>query len=66
MQSYVCTVCGYLYDVQSAERDVEGNLIPFEQLDPEWVCPTCGVRLDLFTQTDSDRVPDLTRAWREK
>jgi rubredoxin len=58
MQAYECTVCGYLYDVQSAERDTEGNLISFTDLDPDWICPVCGVRLDLFRPVDSDRIPD--------
>jgi len=66
MQSFLCTVCGYLYDIQSAERDVEGNVIAFENLDPDWVCPVCGVRLDLFNPVESDRVPDITLDRREK
>lgn len=60
MQAYMCTVCGYLYDVQSAEKDPEGNLIAFENLDPEWTCPVCGVPEELFLPSESDRVPDVT------
>jgi rubredoxin len=60
MQAFMCTVCGYLYDTQSADRDVENNVMQFQDLDPEWHCPVCDVRSDLFQPVDSDRVPDVT------
>jgi rubredoxin len=60
MQAYECTVCGYLYDEQSAERDAEGNLLEFQNLDTDWVCPICGVRQDLFKVTESNRIPDVS------
>jgi rubredoxin len=59
VKAYICTVCEYLYDVQTAKKNTEGNLIPFEELDSEWRCPNCGVRPDLFIPTESDRTPDL-------
>jgi rubredoxin len=59
MQAYMCTVCGYVYDTQSADHDIEGKLILFQNLDPDWQCPVCGVRLDLFQPIESDRLPDV-------
>ena len=58
MQAYICTVCGYLYDEQSAEKTIEGVIVSFEDIDPEWTCPVCGVTQDLFEPTQSSRVPD--------
>ncbi len=60
MKAYVCTVCGYLYDDQTADKNLERNPIPFEALDDEWICPNCGSKPDLFLPTDSDRTPDIT------
>ena len=60
MQAYICSVCGFLYDDESAEKDLEGHLIPFEALDDEWACPICGTKEDLFKQTESDRTIDIT------
>ncbi len=62
IQAYECTVCGYLYDAQSAERDTEGNLLEFQNLDTDWVCPICGVGQDLFRETDSSRLPDVSQS----
>jgi rubredoxin len=59
MKAYVCNVCGYLYDDESAEKSKEGILTPFEALPEDWVCPVCGVKQDLFTPSDSDRTADL-------
>lgn len=41
MATYICTVCGYVYD-----EDVEGTL--FEQLPNDWVCPVCGEGKEVF------------------
>ena len=65
MQAYICTVCGYLYDIQSADRSIEGNPMPFEDLDPEWSCPVCGVKQDLFVPEESHRVPDVPTSSRK-
>lgn len=59
MKAYICTVCGYLYDEESAKKNVEGVSIPFEDLGDDWICPICGVNQDLFIPTDSDRTHDL-------
>ncbi len=44
MDSYVCTVCGYVYD--PAIGDAEGGITPgtnFEVIPAGWICPLCGV-----------------------
>ncbi len=58
MKSYICKVCGYLYDEETAEKDVSGKPVPFEEIPPEWVCPVCGVGQDLFQETYSNRPED--------
>lgn len=59
MQAYICTVCGYVYDIQSADHNVEDKLIPFDNLDQDWQCPVCGVRSELFKPVESERMPDV-------
>lgn len=51
MKSYVCTVCGYVYD--PAVGDEDNGINPgtaFENLPEEWVCPLCGVGKDQFEE----------------
>jgi len=49
MGTYVCSVCGYIYDPAVGDEE---NAIPpgtsFENLPEEWVCPVCGVGKDRF------------------
>ena len=59
MQAYYCTVCGYLYDDETADKNVEGNPVIFEELDSEWRCPVCDVQAALFQPLDSNRTPDV-------
>jgi len=60
MQAYICTLCGFLYDDESAQLSPENKRIPFEEIDAlEWICPGCGVKADLFKQTTSTRTPDV-------
>lgn len=59
MNAYMCTVCGYVYDQESSEKTEAGRLIPFQELPEDWMCPVCGVGMDLFELTDSDRTPDV-------
>jgi len=59
MKAYICKVCGYLYDEESAEKNIANQAIPFEALDPEWTCPGCGVSQELFEETYSNRPPDV-------
>lgn len=51
MASYVCNVCGYIYD--PAEGDPEFRVPPgtaWEELPEDWVCPVCGADKDQFTR----------------
>ena len=53
MKSYVCLVCGYVYD--PAVGDEDSGIKPgtsFEDLPDDWVCPLCGVGKDQFTVID--------------
>ena len=59
MQAYICTVCGFLYDDESADHTQEGKPIKFRDLDFDWICPSCGVKGHLFKQTTSTRPPDI-------
>lgn len=49
MESYVCTICQYVYDPAAGDPDngiAPGT--PFSQLPDNWVCPVCGAGKDLF------------------
>jgi len=59
MNAYVCSVCGYLYDNETAEKNIENNPIPFEELDDTWMCPVCDVEQGFFKPFDSHRMPDV-------
>jgi rubredoxin len=60
MKAYICTVCSFLYDDESAEIGPDGKLMPFSELDyEEWSCPGCGVKANLFKETDSTRTADI-------
>lgn len=59
MDAYLCTVCGFLYDEESAEKTPEGQLIPLKELDFEWGCPVCGGKGDTFEKTTSTRTKDV-------
>lgn len=52
MKSYICSVCGYLYNEESADKNIEGVKIPFEELDDEWVCSNCGVKSEFFVPVE--------------
>ena len=44
MESYVCTVCHYVYD--PAEGDPDNGVkagTAFNDIPEDWVCPICGV-----------------------
>lgn len=59
MQAYICSVCGFLYDEESAEVGPDGKLVPFEELDFDWICPSCGMKKQLFLTTESTRIHDI-------
>ncbi|MDR1421712.1 MAG: rubredoxin [Coriobacteriales bacterium] len=49
MMKYVCSVCGYTYD--SEVGDIELDIAPgtaWEDLPDDFVCPHCGVGKDMF------------------
>jgi rubredoxin/flavin reductase (DIM6/NTAB) family NADH-FMN oxidoreductase RutF len=51
MLSYVCDVCGYIYDPEDGDPD--GGIAPgtaFEDIPEDWVCPVCGVGKDQFSE----------------
>ena len=48
---YVCEVCGYVYDEEYGEPDID--VMPgtkFENLPDDFVCPLCGVDKDNFSE----------------
>ena len=53
MDSYICIVCGYIYDPE--EGDVDNGIEPgtsFEDIPEDWVCPLCGVGKDEFEKVE--------------
>jgi flavin reductase (DIM6/NTAB) family NADH-FMN oxidoreductase RutF/rubredoxin len=49
MESYVCSVCGYVYDPEQGDPD--SGIAPgtaFEDLPDDWVCPVCGAGKEAF------------------
>ena len=49
MQSYVCTVCGYVYDPSAGDStSAIPPGTPFDKLPENWVCPDCGVDKSAF------------------
>lgn len=50
MESYVCDVCGYVYEPENGDPD--NGIDPgtaFENLPDDWVCPVCGADKDQFS-----------------
>lgn len=54
--AYVCSVCGYLYDEESAEQDLHDKPISLEKLEESWTCPLCGVGTALFERIDLEKL----------
>ena len=53
MDTYVCVVCGYVYD--PAEGDPDNGVepgTPFEDIQDDWACPVCGAEKDQFEKED--------------
>ena len=51
MKTWVCTVCGWIYD--EAKGDPVNDLaagVKFEDLPDDFVCPLCGVGKDSFEE----------------
>jgi rubredoxin len=49
MDSYLCTVCGYVYNPEEGDPDagIEPGT-PFADLPEDWVCPVCGAGKEDF------------------
>ena len=48
--SYVCDVCGYIYDPE--EGDSDSGVAPgtaWDNLPEDWICPVCGAPKEHFT-----------------
>lgn len=51
MESWICTICQYVYD--PAQGDPDRGIAPgtpFELLPDDWTCPLCGAGKDVFEQ----------------
>lgn len=51
MKTYVCSLCGYVYN--PAEGDPDSGIASgtaFEDLPEDWVCPLCGAGKDMFEE----------------
>lgn len=49
MKTYICTVCGYIYDENKGDPD--SGIQPgtrWEDVPDDWCCPDCGVSKDDF------------------
>ena len=52
-KTWVCSVCGYMYD--PALGDPDGGIPPgtaFEDLPETWTCPECGAAKESFQSQD--------------
>lgn len=51
MKKWRCTVCGYIYDpgVGDPEHGIPAGT-PFENIPEDWICPVCGVGVDMFEE----------------
>ena len=50
MKTYICDICGWVYD--PAKGDSANSVdpgVPFEKLPDDYVCPECGAGKDLFS-----------------
>lgn len=57
MKKFVCTLCGYAYDVMAGdpENGIEEET-EFEEIPSNWVCPLCGASKDDFEEVDVDEI----------
>ena len=53
MKTWVCTVCGWIYDEAAGDPDYDlAPGVAFEDLPEDFVCPLCGVDKTLFEQQE--------------
>lgn len=51
MKTWVCSVCGWIYDEEKGDSDYDlAPGVPFEELPDDFVCPLCGVGKDMFEE----------------
>lgn len=53
MDSYVCTICGYVYD--PAQGDPDNGVAAgtaWADVPDDWVCPVCGAGKEDFEKED--------------
>lgn len=53
MKSYVCDLCGYVYD--PAVGDPDNGITPgtaFDDVPEDWLCPLCGAPKEDFSALD--------------
>jgi rubredoxin len=53
MNSYLSTICGYIYDPEEGDPDsgIDPGT-PFEDISDDWICPICGSTKDNFEITE--------------
>ncbi len=50
MRSYVCPICGYVYEpLEGIPESGIAPATPFSALAEDWVCPICGAEKDMFS-----------------
>ena len=49
METYRCTICGYVYDPEIGDPDKgQPPETPFDDLPEDWGCPICSAAKDAF------------------
>jgi rubredoxin len=51
MKSYVCTICGYVYDEKAGDPD--NGVAPetkWADVPNDWICPLCGASKEDFEE----------------
>ena len=49
MKTWMCLICGWIYDEEAGDPD--SGIAPgtaFEDIPGDWVCPVCGATKDQF------------------
>jgi rubredoxin len=55
MISYVCDVCGYIYDPSEGDPELQVAAgTPWENLPEDWICPVCGAPKEHFTPLEEE------------